>query len=181
MNGIGPLICAALFVLAACDAPSPGARIVVQNEPVVVAADPEPPEAVLATVEQLKQIARDGSPWDMARLARATPGFRSNGGEMEHGEYWYLKYRSGDWPMAHLGKVLAYRPAIEERADGQVYVWPYMALARPYEMTPKTLRDMEDLLGREAAERVAAGGSWPGYRLGVAEDGSWLYFYTGAD
>ncbi len=168
--------------LVSCGPSSPGEQIVVQNEPVAVEpAAIELPGPVRAKVNALEAIARDGSPWDMARLANQTPGFRSNAGGLDHADYWYLKYRTGDWPMAHVGKVLAYPPGVVEGEGGLVYVWPYMALKRPSQLTPKVLRDVETLLGAEAAQQVAVGGEWPGYRLGVAEDGTWLYFYTGAD
>ena len=177
------LILAAIGIaLVSCVQPSQGAHIVVQNEPVAVErTEIELPPAVVATRDVLEGIARVGSPWDMAKLARMTPGFRSNAGGLDHADYWYLKYRTGDWPMEHVAKVLAYPPGVEETEGGLVYVWPYMALKRASEITPKVHRDNEELLGAEAAQRVAIGADWPGYRLGIAEDGTWLYFYTGAE
>lgn len=178
------LLAFALIVIAvaSCGAPSPGERIVVQNEPVrAERAELRLPAAVVATKQDLQAIAKEGSTWDMARLARGAPSFRSNAGGLDHADYWYLKYRTGDWPMEHLGRVLEYEPAVEETEAGPVYVWPYMALARAREITPKVRRDMESLLGEEAARQAVVGNPWPGYRLGIAEDGTWLYFYTGAD
>lgn len=176
----------ALSVLAvavvACGSPSPSERVVVQVDPVVAEVEPtDLPAPVVEAVAQLTEIAESGSPWDMARLARRTPGFYSNAGGLEHAEYWYLKYRSGDWPMEHLSRVLDYEPALIDGEAGQVYVWPYMATLAPTDMSAKTLRDVEDLLGPQAVDQIAAGSVWPGYRLGVAPDGTWLYFYTGAD
>lgn len=178
------LLAFALIAIAAasCGAPSPGERIVVQNEPVQIEpAKPELPAPVIATLHDLKAIAAEGSTWDMARLARGTPGFRSNDGGLDHSDYWYLKYRTGDWPMEHLGRILEYEPAVVETEGGLVYVWPYMAVTPVRDMTPKVRRDIETLLGEDAAQTVSVGGAWPGYRLGIAEDGTWLYFYTGAD
>ncbi len=173
---------ALLALLGACGPGPVSQRVVVQNDPVAAPAAPiELPAAVAATVNDLTEIAKDGSTWDMARLARATPGFRSNAGELDHADYWYLKYRTGDWPMEHLGRVLAYAPAVTE-LDGQlIYVWPYMANVAPNAMTPKVRRDAELILGAEGAQRFAAGAGWPGYRLGISADGTWRYFYTGAD
>lgn len=170
------------IVIASCGPRSGSEHVVVQNEPVAAEAEPPGlPPAVVDTVRKLSEIAEYGSPWDMARMARATPGFRSNSGELDHADYWYLKYRTGDWPMEHLGRVLAFEPATEE-IDGEiVYVWPYMANVKPSAITPKVRRDSEELLGIEAARRFAVGAPWPGYRLGISADGTWRYFYTGAD
>lgn len=175
-------LAAIALAVVSCGRNSPSERVLVQNEP--VHAEPETgelPKPVRDTISELTEIAHTGSTWDMARQARATPGFRSNTGGLEHADYWYLKYRSGDWPMEHLKRVLAYPPAVEESAGGLVYVWPYMATLRPSEMTAKARRDARELLGEFTAEQVATGASWPGYRLGVADDGAWLYFYSGAE
>lgn len=173
---------ALIWLLSACGPGPVSERVVVQNDPVAAPASPvELPPAVVETVGALTEIARNGSTWDMARLARATPGFRSNSGELDHADYWYLKYRTGDWPMEHVGRVLAYAPAVAE-LDGQlIYVWPYMANVAPNAITPKVRRDAEHILGAEGAQRFAAGAPWPGYRLGISADGVWRYFYTGSD
>lgn len=86
---------------AACDAPpsaNPVGAAIVDLPPVH-----EPlPEAVEATIKKLREIGAHGSYREMARFADATPGFRSNSGSMAHKDYWYLKMRTGDWPMAQM-------------------------------------------------------------------------------
>ncbi|MEM8919994.1 MAG: hypothetical protein AAGB25_01405, partial [Pseudomonadota bacterium] len=108
-----------------------------------------------------------------------TPGFVSNYGGVNHKDFWYLKYRTGDWPTRQLGKVLAYPPGVEETSGGRVFVWPYMALAGPLDVTPDVARDMTELVGDWQAEAVRAGQAYQGYRVGVREDGVWLYFFAG--
>jgi hypothetical protein len=115
----------------------------------------------------------------MARLADATPGFRSNAGDMSHQDYWYLKLRTGDWPMAHVGEVLAQPHAVTPTAHGKVYVWPGLATLRAEAITPADARAIDALLGEGQAEAIRKGGRWPGYVLGIAEDGTWLYFISG--
>lgn len=168
--------------LGACDPPpsSPpvGAAIVAlppRNEPL--------PERVEATVRHLMEIGETGSHRDMARLADRTPGFRSNAGGMSHSEYWYLKLRTGDWPMAQMQKTLRYRPAVlqsEPQRGGRMYVWPWMATLTPDDMTPPAIREVDALLGEGHGEAMRRGGLWQGYMLGVSEDGVWRFFVSGA-
>ncbi len=173
------VVCLAALGAAACDAPPPADPV---GAAVVEPAPPhEPlPDAVAETVHKLREIAASGTYRDMARLANLTPGFRSNNAGMTHQEYWYLKMRAGDWPMAQAEKLLSYRFAIADSPIGKVYIWPWMARLKPEEITPAAARDIDRLLGPGQADLLRAGKPWPGYVLGVAEDGTWLYFVSGA-
>lgn len=169
---------ALLALLAACEAPlaSPkvGAAEVELPQPVETL-----PEAVIATVSQLRDISANGTYRDMAKLADATPGFRSNTAGMSHRDYWYLKLRTGDWPMAHVGQVLAQPYAVTPTAQGKVYVWPRLATLRGASITAADASAIDALLGEGQADAIRGGASWPGYVLGIADDGTWLYFLTG--
>jgi hypothetical protein len=173
------IACATVLLASACDAPPAGAPVgaAVVDLPDTV----EPlPDAVAETVRKLKQIAASGTYRDMAALADATPGFRSNNANMTHKDYWYLKMRSGDWPMAQADKLLGYRYAVADTSMGKVYIWPWMARLKPEQITPVAERDISRLLGEGQAEVLRRGGVWPGYVLGIAEDGTWLYFVSGS-
>jgi hypothetical protein len=178
LRGSFVIVCLAALLAAACDAPPPpdpvGAAVVEPPPP----RDPLP-EAVAATVHKLREIARHGAYRDMATLAEATPDFRSNNAGMSHKDYWYLKMRAGDWPMAQAQKLLDYRFAIADGPQGKVYIWPWMAKLKPEEITPSAARDIDRLLGDGQAELLRKGAIWPGYVLGIAEDGAWLYFVSG--
>ena len=63
---------------------------------------------------------------------------------------------------------------------GKVYIWPWMATLKPDEITPAAERDIAKLLGEGQAQVLRRGGVWPGYVLGIAEDGTWLYFVSGS-
>jgi hypothetical protein len=168
-----------IALLGACDAPPSagplGAAIVAPPE----VADPLP-EAVLVTLDRLREVAATGSYRDLARLAAEYPGFRSNAAGMSHQEYWYLKLRTGDWPMAQVERVLSYRHGVTETARGKVYVWPWLAALKPDAITPVAAREIDRLLGEGQAETLRRGEIWPGYVLGIAEDGTWLYFVSGS-
>lgn len=160
----------------------------VVDVPAVVEAAPVEPvsvtpdvwsQGVRDTVAVLEDIVVNGTYRDMARLASQYAEFRSNDGGMTHREYWYLKYRTGDWPMAHMGKVLAFDATIESGSEGNQFVWPYMATLTPGEITPKARRDCVALLGEDGAQQFVRTGIWPGYRLGIRDDGTWVYFFSG--
>lgn len=173
------LILLAPLCAAACDAPpsaEPVGAAVVDLPPVR-----EPlPEAVATTVEKLREIGAHGSYRDMARFADQTQGFRSNSGSMSHKDYWYLKMRAGDWPMAQVEKLLTYPYSVADTERGKVFIWPWVAALKSYEITPVAEREIASLLGDGQAEALRRGRPWPGYVLGIAEDGTWLYFVSGS-
>jgi len=172
---------AASFLTAACDpppAPEPAGAAVV-DAPQRQAAAPLP-AAVAATVDQLRAIGATGTYRDMAKLADQTPGFHSNNAGMSHSEYWYLKMRTGDWPTLQMEKLLTFPYAVRPSARGKVYIWPLMAALPVDQITPAIAREMDRLLGEGQADAIRNGLAWPGYVLGVAEDGTWLYFVSGA-
>jgi hypothetical protein len=165
--------------LAACD-PPPGSGPVGAAE-----VEPPPkreplPDAVAATVAELQRIAREGSYRDLAKLADQTPDFRSNNAGMTHTEYWYLKMRAGDWPMAQAAKLLTYKFTVAPSDQGKVYIWPYMAMLKPEEITHAAAQEIDGLLGEGQAASLRTGAIWPGYVLGIREDGRWLYFVSGS-
>lgn len=165
--------------LGACDAP-------LAHQPVGAAVVPSPvvenplPDAVAATVARLREVAATGSYRDLARLASETPDFRSNAAGMTHQDYWYLKLRTGDWPMAQVERLLSYRYALTETPRGKVYVWPWLATLKGEEITPVAGREIDRMLGEGQADALRQGDVWPGYVLGIAEDGAWLYFVSGS-
>lgn len=166
-------------MLAACDAPK-------SLDPPADAAVAPPsehealPAAVTATIQQLRDIAKTGSVRDLAKLASATPDFRSNNAGLSHLEYWNLKLRTGDWPMAQIDKLLTYKFKVANSDQGKVYIWPWMALLKPDEITPAAAHEIDRLLGAGAVDDLRKGGVWPGYVLGIREDGRWLYFLSGS-
>lgn len=171
---------AGLALQGGCDAPPSRGPVGAAVVPPPPAREESLPEPVAATVARLREIAASGTYRDFARLADQTPGFRSNTAGMSHADYWYLKMRTGDWPMAQAETVLGYRHAVADSARGKVYIWPWMAMLEPGEITPQAERDIARLLGAGQADELRQGGVWPGYVLGIAEDGTWLYFVSGS-
>ena len=176
------IACMAGCLAAACDpppAPAPLGAAEVELAP-PPQAEMQLPPAVAATVAQLREIGTNGSYRDMAKLADQTPLFRSNNAEMSHRDYWYLKMRTGDWPMAQMERLLGLPHAVRPSERGDVYIWPRLATVPPDDITPAVARDIDRMLGEGQAEAIRSGEIWPGYVLGIAEDGTWLYFVSGA-
>jgi hypothetical protein len=166
--------------LCACD-PPPGSGPVGAAE-VELPPKREPlPDAVAKTVAELERIAREGTYRDLAKLAEQTPDFRSNNAGMTHSEYWHLKMRTGDWPMAQAAKLLTYKFTVQPSDQGKIYIWPWMAMLKPEEITPAAALEIDRLLGKGQAALLRTGAIWPGYVLGIREDGRWLYFVSGSD
>lgn len=170
-----------LVLPAACDAPAAEAPVgaAMAATPVAQPLTPGLPDAVAATVARLQDIAANGDVRDMAELAEQTPAFRSNAAGMSHRNYWNLKLRTGDWPMAHAEKLLSYPYAVAETARGRIFIWPRLATLHGEDITPAVAREIDALLGAGRADEILKGAHWPGYVLGIAEDGTWLYFVSG--
>jgi hypothetical protein len=173
---------AGVALAVACGEPAPPPAAEVAAIPVERALSLEAltPEA-RAMRDRLLAIAEAGDYRDMAALAALRPDFRSNAGGVPHRDYWYLKYRTGDWPMAHLGRALAFPPAIVETEAGRVFVWPYMAALESHELTVAAERDVVSAAGGEAARAMRRGAPYPGYSLAISAAGEWLYFISGAE
>jgi len=116
----------------------------------------------------------------MARLADQTPGFRSNKAGMSHSEYWYLKMLTGDWSMAQRERLLACPYAVWPSSRRDNYIWPLAAALPPDQITLVVARNIDRLLGEGQAEAIRNRLDWPHYVLGVSEDGTRLYFVSGA-
>jgi hypothetical protein len=171
------------LALAACEPPDAAEARPVSAPETISAPDfipPPLPPAVQATASKLMQIGETGGYRDMADLADKTPNFRSNDGGVSHKAYWYLKLRTGDWPMEHMRLALSEPPARLDTAQGPIYVWPWVAALAPIDITSEAAREMDRMAGEGAADAMRSGQRWPGYVLGIAEDGTWLFFYSGS-
>jgi hypothetical protein len=165
--------------LAACDPPPDAGPVGAAVVAVPASHHEAMPPPVAKTVAELERIAKEGGYRDLANLASRTPDFRSNNAGMSHSEYWYLKMRTGDWPMAQVARLLSYRFTVADTSEGKVYIWPYMARLKPEQINSSAGREIDRLLGEGQAQAMRKGAIWPGYVLGIREDGTWLYFVSG--
>ena len=132
------------------------------------------------TVRELRDIAENGGYRELARFASQTPDFRSNNAGLGDREYWSLKERTGDYPAEQVGRVLSYPHTVADTPQGRIYIWPALAMLKADQITAAEARDIDRLLGQGQAAELRKGAAWPGYVLGIREDGRWLYFVSGS-
>ena len=64
------------------------------------------------------------------------------------------------------------------RVDG-TYVWPAAHAREPSEWTQEDLADIRMVYPEEDIERFEQAGAYLGYRVGIREDGTWIFFVAG--
>jgi hypothetical protein len=194
-------VTASLLALAACEAGRPGASSTPRPS---TGASPTPakancsagsvPAEVVAQklpepVARLREdIASAAAACDYARLERLAlggePGFTfSFGGGTSAAAFWEEAESTGaDEPMGLLIATLNLPFAISEReaaagAPDRMYVWPS---AHREGATDEDWRAVEDLYGQqEIAQMRQQGSGFLGYRVGISEDGDWLFYVAG--
>ncbi len=84
-----------------------------------------------------------------------------------------------------MARLLTMDPAVERKADGQtIYVWPFAFPMTPDELGQLSedqraqLRDVYPDLDQDLQGWIDAG-DYMGWRIGVAEDGTWKFFIAG--
>jgi len=119
--------------------------------------------------------ARD---WDALDVLTPDEGFTfSFGGETDPIRYWKRLESEGHVPV--IGDIL---PAVLESEPGfdrGVFVWPAQAVEEPAEWDQ---RDIEALTRIHAEEDVLSfqeAGVYLGWRVGIARDGTWVFFVAG--
>lgn len=144
-------------------------------------APPPLPAPVAETRDELLVIARSGSLRRLARRAAAEPAFLSNLGGDPHYNHWYLLRAIGVDPLRNL-RTLLDLPHGKKDVGGEVwYIWPDLAARdaealRPERMDFRGRARLEALLGESGLAKLANGGTYPGLRTAISEDGSWRYF-----
>ena len=91
--------------------------------------------------------------------------------------YWRLLEEEGEVPILgdFLGVVLSMQAGMQ---DG-VYVWPAAYAKSPSEWTAVDLADMRMLYTDEEISGFKQAGGYLGYRVGIQEDGTWIFFVAG--
>lgn len=136
-------------------------------------AQPELPPAVAATREAIFAAA---TACDFAALdALAPPDLRYTFGD--HGDAvasWREAEERGEPVLRWLAELLRATPA----NDHGLWVWPAFFTRTVAEWSPDDRRQVERLLG-EDVESLTGSGAYLGYRVGIADDGTWRYFIAG--
>lgn len=146
----------------------------------VLAPQPGLPPAV-ARIRS--EIAAAAVACDYARLEALAlagqPGFRTSfGNGADPADYWARLEAAGEEPLRMLVRTLTLPHAREsyDPGDPAIYVWPSVHAADPAEA------DWRALEGLYTAEEIAGFrelGGFLGWRVGIADDGDWLFFVAG--
>ncbi|MBN04943.1 hypothetical protein [Ponticaulis sp.] len=179
----------AFFVLGGCDlsdeidarrAPASEADEEPAPPPVFSNETEELPEAVLAQRDALLDVLGRDSVRQLARYADQFPGFRSNYGDLSHYEHWYLLRRAGIDPVEATLQILDEPYAVKDFGAEKYFIWPDFAGRTNEELQHDRLTFSErarilTLIGEDGLERIRNGESYPGFRLAIREDGTWVY------
>lgn len=158
---------------------------------VVLEPQPQLPPKVAAIRTKIGELAArcdfDGLE-EMALSNGPDVGFTFTYGGAEQGPagYWRDREAEGEPVLRRLLEVLSLRPvrqdppaevAPEDRAPPQ-WVWPAVSgTDRPSEQDWDDLRAFHS--DEEIAEAREHAGAWYGYRVGITQDGDWIYFVAG--
>ena len=154
------------------------------TEPVPTApvpTEPAPQKGLPAAVEQTREaIIAAAQARDYDALAELIPdsGFTFSYGAGDSAiDYWKDLEAAGETPLATMAALLALR----HTNAGDIYVWPWA-----YDKDPANLTDAQKqaLAGAGAAtvdqlDQMAELGHYLGWRVGIREDGTWMFFVAG--
>lgn len=136
-------------------------------------AQPELPPAVAATREAIFAAA---TACDFAALDALAPSeLRYTFGD--HGDAvaaWREAEARGEPVLRWMAEVLRATPANEHG----LWVWPAFFTRTVAKWSAADRREAERMLGEDFAS-LTGSGAYLGYRVGLAEDGTWMYFVAG--
>jgi hypothetical protein len=91
--------------------------------------------------------------------------------------YWRRLEEKGEVPI--LGDYLPTVLAMPWAKRGQVYVWPSVHGKKPAQWTEAERKALEQLYTEKEIRQFERAGSYLGWRTGIREDGTWLFFVAG--
>ncbi len=142
---------------------------------------PDLPVAVADMREQIWQAAVVCDYDSLADLTSPDLFTYSFGGSGDPAAYWAQLEADGEEPMRFLAETLNLSFATTDAGDlGTAYVWPSAFAYPTWADVPQADRDMlATLYGQAAIGDWELFGSFIGYRIGITEDGEWIYYVAG--
>ncbi len=143
---------------------------------------PELPEAVSATRMAIIEAARACDYDKLAQLARAgdSPFTYSFGGGGRPAAFWREAEAAGQAPLRMLVELLDGPAAIREAGGTTQYLWPAAYAFERWEDVPASAReDLRRMYGDDDLRRFEQFGSYVGHRVGITENGDWIFFVGG--
>jgi hypothetical protein len=107
-----------------------------------------------------------------------TTNFTYSFGESGHpARYWRRMEERAEVPI--LGDFLPTVLAMPWAKLGPVYVWPSVHAKKPARWTPDERKALERLYTEKEIRQFERSGSYLGWRAGIQQDGTWLFFVAG--
>jgi hypothetical protein len=91
--------------------------------------------------------------------------------------YWRTLEEEGHVPI--FGDILPLLLSTSHAKQDGIYAWPAAYTKDPSSWTADDLEDIRRLYSDEDIESFRQAGAYLGYRLGIREDGTWLFFVAG--
>ena len=137
----------------------------------------ELPQAVTTTVEAIRDAARARDYAALARLVDRETFSYSFGESGDPVGYWRRMEEEGEVPI--LGDILPTVLSMPVAKRDGIFVWPSAYASDPSEWTAAELEPLRQLYTATELEQFRQAGGYLGWRVGIREDGTWLFFVAG--
>lgn len=142
---------------------------------------PQPQGGLPEPVAELREsIVKAATACDIESLVTLTTRgdlFTYSFGSDEHpGRFWRLGEQLGGGPLARMVDVLDLPFLVEDGDDGRIYIWPSAFQENP---TEDDWEALSAVYNEEDVDLFKEFGSYIGMRVGITEDGSWLFAVEG--
>jgi hypothetical protein len=135
------------------------------------------PPAVVETVDAIVRAAKSFDYDGLAALLDPETFTYSFGESGDPIAYWRMLEEEGEVPI--LGDFLPVILSQQFAKQDDIYVWPAAHAKEPSTWTELDLADMRQLYTEEDIRGFEQAGGYLGYRVGIREDGTWLFFVAG--
>jgi len=164
-------------------APDEGERVY-GPYPIILRDESALPAPVRETRQKLIDVAKSGDIEQLRMLMQAQPKMPSVSYGDPGDPIEYLKALSADADgreiLAILLEVLQSGFLhVDEGTDGDHFLWPYFADYPLNALTPEQLVELFTLVTAADYEDMKSYGAYTFFRVGIAPDGSWLFFVAG--
>lgn len=136
--------------------------------------DQDLPAPVAETRQQLFELASACDYEGLAAIVEAHGANFTFGDNSDPVEHWVREGRSGEEPLSLLARLLQTEPAYE--AESGRWVWPAVFLDPSNEAAWEQVGEFYD---PELAELMRDAGEYLGHRVGIGDDGQWMFYVAG--
>ncbi len=142
---------------------------------------PAPADLPTAVAAKRAAILSAASACDLEELVALTgPAFIASFGDSDPLTLWTGQEADGAEPIRYLVELLSLPYSTTEAEGDVVYVWPSAHSFDDWQSVPTADRQaLESLYSAAELAEFDRFGGYLGYRIGIDQDGNWLYFVAG--